>query len=383
MKTWPLALVCLVTAGCRTDPAVMLLERENRQLEDRVYQLQDGLARAQAELQRMQGAGAPGGVPTESNGPALVPPQQQVAPGQTYPGAPVRTVPPLLQPPAVELPPLDGRPNEVPSTLRAPRSQPPAPFPGPRNGAEPRPPVAPNAPADSSGVRTVAPLLSRSTTGMGVEAATAVRVPGAQVQRVTLNERLTGGYDAGGYPGHDGVMVLLEPRDLRGRVVRSAGAVSVVVLDRSAAGDAARIGRWDFSAEQVDALWQRTSGAEGILLQMPWPGPRPPHGTLALFIRFVTDDGRRLEASRDIEVRLAGPNPGGWAPSTAQLTPLPPPDHLHPSGQWRLSQETPPSELDDAPPFTAAAPPQESPPPPAQDREETALARPVWSPNRR
>ena len=42
MKTWPFAAVVLfslVVAGCRTDPSIMMLERQNRTLEDENYRL--------------------------------------------------------------------------------------------------------------------------------------------------------------------------------------------------------------------------------------------------------------------------------------------------------------------------------------------------------
>ena len=44
MKSWPILFVggaLLAAAGCRVPPAIALLEQENRDLEDRVYQLAD------------------------------------------------------------------------------------------------------------------------------------------------------------------------------------------------------------------------------------------------------------------------------------------------------------------------------------------------------
>ena len=40
MKTWAVALitaVCLLAGGCRTNTEIVLLERQNRMLEDEVY----------------------------------------------------------------------------------------------------------------------------------------------------------------------------------------------------------------------------------------------------------------------------------------------------------------------------------------------------------
>ena len=57
MKTWlfaVLSLACLAAAGCRTDPAVAMLERENRQLEYRLYELADLLRDCRRDNARLQ-----------------------------------------------------------------------------------------------------------------------------------------------------------------------------------------------------------------------------------------------------------------------------------------------------------------------------------------
>ena len=55
MKAWHIALfglACLAAAGCRTDPAKLALERENRDLEDRIYDLKDDLQKAEDALEK-------------------------------------------------------------------------------------------------------------------------------------------------------------------------------------------------------------------------------------------------------------------------------------------------------------------------------------------
>lgn len=55
MKAWQIplwGLACLIAAGCRTNPEISALERENRYLEDRIYDLQDDLDRANEDLDK-------------------------------------------------------------------------------------------------------------------------------------------------------------------------------------------------------------------------------------------------------------------------------------------------------------------------------------------
>ena len=91
--------------------------------------------------------------------------------------------------------------------------------------------------------------------------------------------------------------------------------MAVVVLDPdpSMAGQAARVARWDFASEATAAFYRKTAAAEGIFLELTWPGDPPKHRALEVFVRYTTDDGRKLEARRPIRLDLAN-QPRGRAP---------------------------------------------------------------------
>ena len=82
--------------------------------------------------------------------------------------------------------------------------------------------------------------------------------------------------------------------------------------------------RWDWTAAQFASRYRKTPLMEGFYLEMPWPAASPSHSDLHLFIRYVTDDGRKLQ----IEPRPHRPRrpPGGamvgrhTAPSRTQRT---------------------------------------------------------------
>ena len=59
--------------------------------------------------------------------------------------------------------------------------------------------------------------------------------------QITLNRKQTSGYNADEQPGDEGVSVLIEPRNASGALLRAAGKLSIVVLDPTLAGDAARV----------------------------------------------------------------------------------------------------------------------------------------------
>jgi hypothetical protein len=463
-------VLCLVAAGCRTDPAVIALERECRMLEDQVYLLEDELARAESSLEACQStapstpratqtpsrSGTRGG---SSSLPSLRGPQ--LSPQNGGPRAPVDTR--SLQLPEVEVPGQSLPSGEFPKTLRptAPatpgESAPSSTAPGVRRPAAPAappdslPPPFPRKPAASqynprypqgpydprryAGREPYAsrPAASRPTRAQPqrlvdprVVPAQAIaldpRADNSRVDRITLSRSLTGGYDRDARSGDAGVAVLVEPRDAHGQLVPAPGPISVVLLDRGLSGSAARVARWDFTAEQTASLYRKTPYGEGFFLEMPWSGNPPAHSHLHLFVRYATKDGRSVEASREIDVPLPTGRGRSWlalTPSAGEPEPIrtagswqPMPRRDEPSPAQVASAEEPIREAlkRDAKPAerqpevsredaaASKAEPAESQTPvdasettrsdssPAADPAPAAAAkpkRPVWSPNRR
>ena len=68
-------VLCLVAAGCRTDPAVINLERECRMLEDQVNQLEYDLARAESALEACQSTSPTAPRRSPPSSPSWAPPE--------------------------------------------------------------------------------------------------------------------------------------------------------------------------------------------------------------------------------------------------------------------------------------------------------------------
>jgi hypothetical protein len=143
--------------------------------------------------------------------------------------------------------------------------------------------------------------------------------PDANVERIVLNPGLTGGVARGGKSGDQVLNVVFEQRDNRGARVLAPGDVSIVVVDPKLQGEAARIGKWTFEADEAQHHVRRNSDGGSFHFELPWQ-KTPEHSDLRLFVRFTTYDGRRLEANLPIEVQMADTQ-GGWKKSTS-----PPPE---------------------------------------------------------
>jgi hypothetical protein len=370
-----LATVALALAGCRTDPNIPILERELRLQEDKIYELEAQLAESRAALEAARGepsparpgASGPERPAGEHRGPAKERAPAKDAPPMLPPG--ISSEPVIAQPPIVELP--SGAPqSQMPDTLKMPKDGPPMrdELKPPRAG-EPAPPAAPSKPAAPAAGRA---WQKASPVGQSVEAIRPAGPQAGRVERVLLNPALTGGLNADGKPGDEGLAVFIEPQDGQGRSIARPGSVSVVVLDRQARGETARVARWDFTGEQVAQRMRRTSVGTGIYLELPWPAQPPAHSNLQVFVRYAADDARHFEAEMPIGIELPGQPrqwtaapPGTRRPIAPAAAPSPPP---------ALAAEP----VKPAPARLEAAPVQTPP----RDHNRAEARRPVWSPTR-
>ncbi|MGE0756385.1 MAG: hypothetical protein AB7O38_05175, partial [Pirellulaceae bacterium] len=89
------------------------------------------------------------------------------------------------------------------------------------------------------------------------------------------------------------------------------------LLDPQQAGEAARFAKWEFDAPAVRDQMRDTAKGKGIHLRLPWPAGTPPSGRMHLFVRYVTVDGRKLEADRELFLSLPGQITQRWTPRPA------------------------------------------------------------------
>jgi hypothetical protein len=389
MKSWRLAilpLLALAASGCNPGQhraEVTVLTNEYRDLEDNFYQQQAAmkdlcqqldacrkdLDDCRRENRRLQGLG-PSSPETTSR--ALAAPATDT-----------------VKPPIVELP--EGLRNSAPSSgpgasgpLKAPEEEtqpttvaPLSPYP-PSSVAPPATdPAAKTLPDDSSppasAMRSVspAPPLGRAVQG-----------DNTKVVAITLHPIVAGGRGADQPSGGDGIALWIEPRDQAGHQVRAAAPVAVVVLDPdpSMVGQAARVARWDFASEATAAFYRKTPTAEGIFLELTWPGEPPKHRTLEVFVRYTTDDGRKIEARRTIRIDLAG-QPGvephaGWSRRAASA---PVATTAYPTGESAAAAAKDNPVVSDAP---ASHRPGRVAPAGDESAEKPKLDLPAWSPDR-
>jgi hypothetical protein len=285
------ALVSWPLSGCKTGPYVNAhietLNAEFRQLEDYVYCLEEENSRLTQELEAARGSKQPTSSPRRSPRTPFLRPADEV---------------PALEVPSVEMP---GDPaNSPPRRSNRPSIDPPADM-------DLEPPTVELPPTGDELPKPAAPNPTQPATP---EPLKSIKPADTKVTHLFLNPVLTGGSDLDGQPGDDGLSVVIEPRSADDQFVPQSGGVSVVVLDPTKAGDAARVARWDFAAGEVQQKLAASSAARGIRLQMPWPATPPTSDKLHVFVRYETADGRRLQSDREVFVAQPGQLSQRWTP---------------------------------------------------------------------
>jgi hypothetical protein len=221
-----------------------------------------------------------------------------------------------------------------------------------------------------SGRDTPAPLLKRGASrfsrlrNTAVAGVTVPRADSAKVAQISVNKTLTGGYCTDGSGNPEGLLVVVEPRDVSGNIMDAAGDVNIALFDPALPAESMKVASWNLTAGQTAGMFV-TGPDQGMHLNLPWPSSPPRHSNLKAVVRYTTRDGRKLQIERPVEVAQSA--------AADRLPAEGPVLESNPSSteSWRRST-TPRSDgsFDPSPMRTATRPTDSGP------------QRPVWSPER-
>jgi len=265
-------LICLAAIGCRRGPYMDayfdMLNAEKRALEDRLYELEYNYEEALKELEACRAkTGAKGQRRRGDDGDLTEEPD---------------ALPEIELPPGFDLETDDAADDSV---LRPP----------------------------SSGAERLASREVEPETGDFANGSAKRAVADRRVEYIFINPRLTKCEDFDLQRGDDGLTVMIEPRNKDGQFVPKPASVSIVLLDPSKRDQAARYARWDFEEDVARKVLRVGALDRGLLFRVPWPETPPDSDRLHLFVRYSTEDGRMLEADREITVRPPEHAASNWS----------------------------------------------------------------------
>lgn len=263
--------------------------------------------------------------PSESGSGELLPPRSNTEPNDSLlPDSPTRDLPgtsgpalpgsvppdsgnslPLLPNPKLQDTPLSSgaqapRAQASDRASSAPRG---LPSEVARASYEERRIAAPTLPAPAIGPST---NTGSATTGSATPSDTRIR-------QIEFHPGLCRVIRRHGNVGEEGIALVLVPRNQKYEFVAASGKITVV-LEEPGEGQARRLGKWEYTAQEAAELLEPVGSAQGIHLELPWQENKPQTNLIDVYVRFTDDQGITMVNHRQIHLRKPTPGQSTWTP---------------------------------------------------------------------
>jgi hypothetical protein len=90
------------------------------------------------------------------------------------------------------------------------------------------------------------------------------------------------------------LLVVVEALNATDEPADASGNASLMIMSKDASGSLHAIDRWDFTADETKAAWQSSQLGDGLHLELPLGEAKLPEGDLEIWARLVCPDGRKL-----------------------------------------------------------------------------------------
>ncbi len=151
------------------------------------------------------------------------------------------------------------------------------------------------------------PAITQATVQIAKE-----KVTDTRVVELAFHPTLSRAINMDDRPDDDALYLVLQPKNERGQMVPVAADLTVFVLDPAREGEAAKIGRWEYTASEVTAKLQPIGSEQGIHLRLPWNGPDPSADRVIVFALFKFDNGRQVMGEKEIYLASDGSHKTVW-----------------------------------------------------------------------
>ena len=296
-------------------------------------------------------------VPPYSGPPTISPPDVTIPDGDPPRSAPRELAPPVITPPSSNQPGPPNIPFPSDSEVNAPTNRGTSVWPSSAgelplsavehadNGAPPPtagqrlPPIEPTILPRSHEEAFAAnePTLAEPQSALADPAAPAAEMenftppPGyvtagdRDVTELVVDPAWTRGWDADGRSGHEGIEILIDPRNVQSQSIDEPGSLAIVAIDPLLDGPASKLARWDVPADVAAQHFLRGGDSNGMYFKLRWPNRAPEHRTLIVFVRFTGGDGRQLISEQQVDVDIVTAGRGDWSAGQPTLAPPQPP----------------------------------------------------------
>lgn len=127
---------------------------------------------------------------------------------------------------------------------------------------------------------------------------------------------MSGGYDADGRAGDDGLVLYIQPFDADGHVIKPAGSLRVLILDPLCPPDQNVVAEYRFDVPTTRKMWYGRLMTHHFSIRCPWhTGRLPLHSEVTAHVAFFDLlTGRTLTAQKAFNIVLPPEQPLSTAP---------------------------------------------------------------------
>lgn len=160
--------------------------------------------------------------------------------------------------------------------------------------------------------KTPAQLASNTSVNQASIKIATEKVTDTRVVELAFHPSLSRAINMDDRPDDDGLYLVLQPKNERGQMVPVAADLTIFVLDPAREGDAAKIGRWEYKAADVQSKLQPIGSEQGIHFRLPWNGPDPAADRIIVFALYKFDNGRQVMGEKEIFISSDGSHKTVW-----------------------------------------------------------------------
>jgi hypothetical protein len=134
-----------------------------------------------------------------------------------------------------------------------------------------------------------------------------------RIRQIEFHPGLCRGIRRDGNVGEEGIALVLVPRNQKHEFVAASGKITVV-LEEPGEGQARRLGKWEYTAQEAAELLEPVGSAQGIHLELPWHENKPQSNLIDVYVRFTDEQGITMVNHRQIHLRKPTPGQSTWTP---------------------------------------------------------------------
>ena len=139
-----------------------------------------------------------------------------------------------------------------------------------------------------------------------------------RVVEIAFHASLCRGTNRESDPNEDGLRLVLQPKNQDGDFLPAVAGMTIVVVDPGRPEAEQKIGRWTWTAEELQQSLEPIGFSQGFHVAVAWQSKRPIAKSVQVHVRYEMADGRRLVNEKTIELHIPSLGSDAWTPRVAR-----------------------------------------------------------------